>query len=161
MVHTKASKKKLSKMRKGAANPFYGKKHTQEAKDKMSKWTKEFNSKRQYDLAELSISFPCMKDRHYLAGIIDGEGSIRFHKERPFVAVYNCNKDLIDWLLIVVGGKISGKDKRGRQINYCWKIYRTRDVYWLLKLIINILIVKKEDAEKVMLHIENKYGTRI
>ena len=107
MRHTDETKRKLSEMRKGEKNPFYGKKHSPETKAKIAQWTREFNASRQYELNPLSITIPIEPDLSYIAGIVDGEGSIRFHRERPFIAIYNTDTRLMDWLQKKLGGHVN------------------------------------------------------
>lgn len=161
MIHTKETKSKISKSRKGENNPFYGKKHTPETRAKLSANLKKYNQNRTYDLKDISIKIPDINDLHYLAGMIDADGSIRFSKGRPFVAVYNSNNELMNWIINKVGGTISGKDKRGREISYTWRVGATRNVYLLCVALMPILKVKKNDADIVIKHLIEKYGKRI
>lgn len=158
MVHTEATKQHLRSIRAGEKNPFFGKKHLPEAKGKMSKWTKDRNAKRQYEIRKLSIKIPTTTDLYYLAGIIDGEGSIKFKKGRPFIAVYNTNKLLMAWLIHTIGGTYRDADKRGRKVCYTWTISATRDVYALCIALWEALIIKQDDADEVINHLKNKYG---
>jgi len=148
-------------MRKGKKNPFYGKKHSEETKRKMSKWTRKHNANRQYGLKPISVCTPNVNDLHYLAGMIDADGSIRFSKGRPFVAVYNSNKKLMSWLINTVGGRGLSEDKRGREVSYTWRIGATKDVYILCKMLEPILIVKKKDAKTALTFLDKKYGKRL
>jgi hypothetical protein len=162
MRHTEESKNRLSEMRKGKNNPFYGKKHTAEAKEKMRKATKEYNIKRQYSLGPRTIKEIEDRDLMYLAGMVDADGSIRFRKDKyPFVAVYNQSEDLMKWLTTIIGGKVTGKDKRGRKPSYQWTVQGARDVFFLCYSLLPNLIVKGEDAIKVIIYLDNKYGSRI
>jgi len=161
MIHTKATRAHLSKIRKGKNNPFFGRTHTQESKDKMAKWTMERNLSMQYEIRPVTIKIPSSNDLYYLAGIIDGEGSIRFAKGRPFVAVYNGSLLLMKWLVKNVGGTYLAGDNRGRTMNYCWRISAAKDVHHLLTNILNALIIKQDEATEVLNHLRKKYGDRI
>lgn len=161
MKHTDETKKKLSNQRKGKKNPFYGKKHTPETRKKLAENLKKYRENRTYDLKDISISIPKKNDLHYLAGIIDADGSIRFTKGRPFIAIYNVSKPLMNWVIKNVGGSITGKDKRGREVSYQWKIMAAKDVYALCTHLIPILKIKQEDAIKAINHLKEKYGSRI
>lgn len=161
MKHTDKSKKSLSEMRKGENNPFYGKKHSPETRKKLAANLKKYRENRTYDLKDCSISIPNENDLYYLAGMIDADGSIRFAKGRPFVAVYNVSKPLMDWIIKNIGGSITGKDKRGREISYQWKIMAAKDVYSLCICLLPILKIKQEDAKKAINHLKEKYGERI
>lgn len=83
MKHTEETKRKLSEMRKGKKNPFYGKTHTEEAKRKMALATRRRNlSTGQYNLAQQKVTIPKGGALAYFAGLIDADGSIRFVKEK-------------------------------------------------------------------------------
>lgn len=87
----------------------------------------------------------------YLAGIIDGEGSISIMKIRGFytlrLRVNNTNFELIDWLKINFGGFIYLTDKNGnRNAIKTWEV-TSRKAATLLKEIQPLLIVKKEQAK--------------
>lgn len=157
MVHTEETKARLSKMRKGKANPFYGKKHTDATKMLMRKHTKAMNDRGKFSLKSPSIKVILNDDLYYLAGLLDGEGSIRFVKGRPFVAIYNTHKGVIDWVINTVGGCIGGIDKRGRVPAYQWKITSAADVYTLCKMLLPILKIKKEDCKVAIDFLVNKY----
>lgn len=158
MRHTDKTKSRLSKSRKGKNNPFYGRKHTEASKEKMRRWSREKNNSRKYDLSPMSIVIPEGNTLAYISGIIDADGSIRFSKNRPFVAIYNSSKPLMDWACETIGATISAVDKRGRVPGYTWRISASKDVYHLCKAMLPLLIVKKEDCQKVIDFLEDKYG---
>src|ERR1700747_2590374 len=101
-------------------------------------------------------------DRAYLAGIIDGEGSIMMihHKPRPNgngtkweywvlrVSVANTDIRLIIWLLEKFGGGFStGKNKRPNQKDhYQWRLDSKR-AEPILRAALPYLILKREQAE--------------
>ena len=76
MVHAEETKRKLSEMRTGNKNPFYGKHHTEETKARLANATRVYNLSRKYDISPQSIRIPSSQELAYVAGIIDGEGSI-------------------------------------------------------------------------------------
>ncbi len=159
MVHSESTRRKLSEMRKGKNNPFYGKHHTAAAKLKMANWTRRQNAKREYDLNPVSVRVPKNKMwLGYLAGMVDADGSIRSRRGRPFVAVYNTNKRLMGFLCQEIGGKITGTDMRGRVPSYAWQVQAARDVYLLCRSLAPILLVKDGDALTVIDFLEKKYG---
>lgn len=162
MKHTEETKQKLSKIRKGNKNPFFGKKHTPETIAKMRASCKQ-NCKGRLDLADVSIKLPTdLFDLGYFAGIIDGEGSIGLRKQRTFVAVYNNDATLMRWLEENIGGNVGwDADKRGREPNHQWNISAARDVHYLCKTMLPYLKIKKTVAQETMTYLENKYGERL
>jgi hypothetical protein len=95
----------------------------------------------------------------YLAGILDGEGTITVTRNRQYkrptfqyrvrLAVYNTNKSLIDWLCQEFGGTVSCNKSRivGSKDLYVWRLMSLKDIQKLLKECIEFLIVKKRQAE--------------
>jgi hypothetical protein len=161
MKHSKQTKAKLSKARKGELNPFYGKHHSDETKRKMAERTRLFNlTSRKYELSKQSIRIPPEPGLSYLAGVVDADGSIRFRRGRPFVSVYNGCDDLMRWLVKRVGGQYKAGDLRGRVPNCTWSISAARDVYALCKALLPRLLVKQSDARAAMVALESKYGKR-
>ena len=100
MRHTDQTKAKLSEMRRGERNPFFGKRHSDEFRRQQSERTRAFNAKRQYEAAPQQIVVPTdVAILGYLAGMIDADGSIRFRRQKhPFVCIYNTHEPLLDWL---------------------------------------------------------------
>lgn len=162
MKHTQETKEKLSKMRKGENNPFYGKKHTDETKAKMAKITRAFNANRTYALSPVTIIIPNEIELSYLAGIVDGEGSIGFIKEiRATISIYNTDENLMKWIVEKVGGVAKPRGKNGRKPCFHWHLNSARNVYLLCIKLLPFLIIKKEKAEKVITFLEAKYGDKI
>ncbi len=159
MKHTKATKRKLSLMRRGERNPFYGKHHTDSTKARLAKSTREFNlASRKYSIGPRTV-FPISDtDAAYLAGIVDGDGSIGFVKERPRISVYNTDFSMIHWLDTHLGAKGMAVDRRGRTMNYVWYTSAARDVYFLCRRLMPFLIVKHSAAKRVIAFLEGKYG---
>lgn len=94
----------------------------------------------------------------YLAGIIDGEGSIYIQRRKtitgwsyfPRFQIVNTNRKLMEWVHQTFGGLIY--DKPRKHINPKWKMqiewFTTRGLLdELLPLIIPYLIIKREQAE--------------
>lgn len=162
MKHTEQTRQKLSRIRKGNKNPFYGRRHTPETIAKIRASCKQ-NCKGQLDLADVSIKLPVEPfDLGYLAGIIDGEGSIGLRRQRTFVAVYNNDATLMRWLESNIGGNVGwDADKRGREPNHTWSISAARDVYYLCVTMLPYLKIKKTDAQDVTTYLEQKYGERL
>lgn len=160
MRHTAESKAHLSEMRKGDKNPFFGRKHTPETKAKLAKILRENRPGIGFGLSPVQVKIPAGVSLGYFAGLVDGEGSIRFRKKiRPFVAVYNTERRMIDWLLENVGGKASPHDhKRGRLPVWQWHVDSARDVYAVCVAIRDLLMAKQGDADAVISFLKEKYG---
>lgn len=95
----------------------------------------------------------------YFAGIIDGEGTITIAKSNrsiggitPLVSVKNTDKKLINWLLKNVGCKVSEYKPRNERwkLSYRWYTYSVSDVYEIIRMIYPYLIIKKNNAKKVL-----------
>lgn len=115
----------------------------------------------------------------YLAGILDGEGTMGVYKISKHLydfrfAVVNTNIELLEWIKVNFGGSITvhykGDDIRKR--SWKWKLSDKTDIYKLCKVILTFLIVKKDICKLVIEAYEdtfhwdyqrggNKYGIRI
>ncbi|MEK6906531.1 MAG: LAGLIDADG family homing endonuclease [Nanoarchaeota archaeon] len=101
----------------------------------------------------------------YLAGFIDGEGSIIISPPRIRLYISNTNREVLEKIRNFVNcGKvyeINMKNRNKKWNNqYCWTICSHKDV---LKILINLrgkLVVKKEVCEKAIIYIENKRWQR-
>lgn len=90
----------------------------------------------------------------YLAGLIDGEGSITLYLRKKYqslelrVTVYNTYEPVIDWLVSNFGGN---KYKVGRRLNlkhsqeWQWFIC-SEQAYQILKPVSELLVIKKHKA---------------
>lgn len=160
MRHTPETKAALSVARTGANNPFFGRTHTPEARAKMANATRAQNAARQYVLAPCAVTIPAGERLGYLAGLIDGEGSMRFVRSRPFVAVYG-ELVIAEWLRTNIGGVYGKPDCRGRVPNYAWRVGGARDVYAVCRAIRPLLVVKGDDCDQVLTALEARYGNRL
>ena len=95
----------------------------------------------------------------YLAGIIEGEGTITIVKSArligdltPSLSVANTNKDLIDWLLNNVGGRVMSSQPKNKnyKLKYNWITSSVLDVSVIIKMVYPYLIIKKSNAKKVL-----------
>jgi hypothetical protein len=170
MIHTEETKRKLSEMRTGENNPFYGKHHTEETKNKLAKATRAYNFSRAYEIAPFSLHIPSSQEVAYIAGIIDGEGSIVLRHRKsgtrekdiyPSVMVYNNSKELMDWLVASIGGTYRLSDKRGREPGYTWQITAAKDVFTFLNFIIPHLLIKHQKAVEARDYLNEKYGEKL
>lgn len=93
-------------------------------------------------------------DLAYLAGIIDGEGSISASKSRPctenfriFLAVAMCDVGPINLLAQVFGGdvKIDKRQTKTGKFVFRWTVY-CRNAATVLELLLPYLIVKRDRA---------------
>ena len=159
--HTEETKKKLSEMRKGERNPFYGKKHTPETLKKLSEATTRFNKNRTYDIEPMKLKIFDEIVCAYVAGLIDGEGSITAHHGRQVVYIYNCDEGLMRWLRRNVGRDYRVAHENGREPNYIWSAAAARDVYYLLTRVRRYLVIKQGRADIAMKALEEKYGERL
>ena len=89
---------------------------------------------------------------NYLAGILDGEGSIMIYRSRGtyslIVAVYNSEKELMNWLIREYGGSsLESHRERNKKLKhkpeYRWTIMG-RNAYKLLGKLENKMIIKRE-----------------
>jgi hypothetical protein len=162
MFHTKATRRRLSEMRRGERNPFYGRTHSDETKAKMSLWTRQHNARRQYDLEPPRLRPLMAVEAAYLAGIVDGEGTIGFKRGRPFLSVYNTSLVLMRWLQALGGPGITARRTPiARKTCYGWTLAGARDLYILLNALVPFLQIKRQLALDVIAAFEAKYGDRI
>lgn len=161
MKHTAATKRRLSEMRKGKLNPFYGKKHSSETKEKLGVILRSYQANRTYDIAPPTIQVPGGNALAYLAGIVDGEGSIGFRKQSPYIAVYNGDKTLFEWFTEQTSKAPRWTDFRGRVPGWQWSISGANNVYVLCKALLPLLIVKRKNGLAVMKYLEDRYGQRL
>jgi DNA-binding CsgD family transcriptional regulator len=108
----------------------------------------------------------------YLAGIIDGEGSIflgrRCYKGKeyyyPHVSVVNTSLELIKWIMREFGVENKVHEKwhpgaystRRNKLVYVLKICGVSDVLTLLKALRPYLIVKRDKADEVIRYCEER-----
>lgn len=157
MRHTDATKQKLSEMRRGDRNPFYGRTHSPEVRAMLAERASRQNAARQYEAAPQLIRAPEGVSAAYLAGMIDADGSVRFKKGRPFVSIYNTHRPLMGWLMETLGHGSLSSGNVGRERVIAWTIQGARDVHALLCAVRPFLIVKAADADAALAHLRGKY----
>ena len=112
-------------------------------------------------------------EKAYLAGILDGEGSIGISRyQHPqskvphyvtYFSIANTSEELMEWLEEKIFKKISIKRKiKPRKSGFgkkpCYQItIGTKKVYLLLKTILPYLVIKKKRAEKVIEFAEQRF----
>ena len=123
----------------------------------------KYNTKQKTTVRKLS-----MKNRSYIAGIIDGDGCIKLSKNRKgfvtVVQVSNSSIELIKWLKEKIGDfyievREPAKYKDGynhKKIRRTFSINSKIDVKNLLSQIINYLIIKKEKARIVLRYLDGE-----
>jgi hypothetical protein len=87
----------------------------------------------------------------YAAGILDGEGSIYFSRNRtsrwpsPIVSVASTDRELLEWLRFRVGGSIVQKRTYQPQhaVSYDWKLTDRRALEFL-KIVRPFLAIKRK-----------------
>jgi len=122
------------------------------------------------DLRKLTIA-----EKAYFAGIIDGEGSIIFHEDRPktnfCIEVSNTDEKVMIWIqklfapyLKVVYRK--RKRKSGFGVEKNWKdVYQLyiagiMNVYDILRAILPYLIIKRKKAQGALELMKERYNLR-
>lgn len=164
-AHTEATKRKLSDMRRGDKNPFYGRTHTDATKARMAETTRTFNkTTRAYDINPRQIPELLEWQRAYIAGLIDGEGTISLPSGRKPVqlSIANTHRPLIDWLLSTVGGGCSKNTSAiAREPCWQWYLYAARDVAAMIQMTRPFLIIKAERADAALAALTEKYGDRL
>lgn len=106
----------------------------------------------------------------YLAGILDGEGSIYIQSRIrnnsinyfPRFQVVNTNQDLLNWIKEIFGGTVYEKPRK--HLNPKWKMqyewFSNREqLDKILPLLVPFLIIKKKHAE-IMLEFRKTFLTR-
>ena len=92
----------------------------------------------------------------YLAGFIDGEGTIRLRlykqkRDYPCISIANTNYESIQWVKENFGGSIRTRPRKPpRKEIYTWNIENEREILKLLKVLTPYLIIKKENALLVL-----------
>ena len=105
------------------------------------------------------------KDKGYIAGIIDGEGSICLTKEHsdsqfryPNIQVSSTTYEILEYLKTHVGGSISKKTEKNEKYKQSWKwMIKTNLTIELLEQITDYLLVpeKKYRAELIINEYKN------
>lgn len=107
------------------------------------------------------IQIPSSTDLAYIAGILDGEGTIDIrpsfttHKGKKYGPYYivrltisNCDMNLMNYLMEKVGGKFytQRRDNPNHKDVYKWQIFGKNAIY-LLEHLIGYMIIKRQHAE--------------
>ncbi len=102
----------------------------------------------------------------YIAGILDGEGTIYFHKNGPRIIIGNTHRELMEWLSTLLKRNLTqqkGRTPSGERKTPFWvlSVYRKADVLFLLEQISPYVIVKKEKVERAIKMLLEERGSWI
>jgi hypothetical protein len=86
----------------------------------------------------------------YLAGLIDGEGSIMFLNKHWCVKIGMTDEPVIRWLADFGGLFSIEKRPPPRKTPYYWSVHRRHDVLHLLRALLPYLRVKRAKAQQVL-----------
>ncbi|MCD6148481.1 LAGLIDADG family homing endonuclease [bacterium] len=98
----------------------------------------------------------------YVAGFIDGEGSITISVDSkgcvtPRITITNIDIGALDFCREVIGGRICSCTPRGnRRQQYQLHIYRLGDLQRALRMLLPYLIVKHEQGELLLKFVESR-----
>lgn len=102
----------------------------------------------------------------YIAGFVDGEGSICFclgKNMKPTIQFPNTNREVIDWLLkkLTVGGlSVTVREKKNPKWKTLYQIHigGIKNVFDILVKIEPYLIIKKEKARLAIKELKSRYS---
>jgi hypothetical protein len=103
----------------------------------------------------------------YLAGIIDGEGSICWYKQRrgrdqPMLIIVSTTPELMGWLVDIAGAvREKARSDIGSKTCWHWRCGRTSDVLALLEAVEPYLIVKREKARAMREELAERMAARV
>lgn len=130
------------------------------AKKAFAKYWRTYNKVQSVNLSEA--------ERGYLAGIIDGEGTLRVMRAlkswyAPFIQITNTNEALMDWLQRLLGEKGIGhvyherfRKKPNHKLKHVYNIAAVQGVKQILDQIAPLLVIKKEQAKLLLEFISMK-----
>lgn len=100
------------------------------------------------------------EENAYLAGLIDGEGTITLHWRAPhgaglsrMLSISNTYMPVLTWVQERYGGKIRRQSyaaNENQHDGYCWNVYRRPDMERILRAVLPFLVIKKRHAELVL-----------
>lgn len=111
------------------------------------------------------------REAAYLAGLIDGEGTITIHRRRPLpsnqfrlyyrpvVIIINTDLPLLEHVKKICGTGWVGISMHGhgeRKTCYNFQLGRRSEIYWLLTQILDDLFLKKEQGELLLEFINSR-----
>ena len=107
---------------------------------------------------------PTNEDWVYLAGIIDGEGSVQISHHPPYnynvtLSVVNTDKRLIDWMVDRWPAPVHASPRSGRKTCYQWMLHNTHAASILRRVRLH-MIVKREQANLALEFLDQKKSYR-
>jgi hypothetical protein len=105
-------------------------------------------------------------EKAYIAGFIDGEGSILWNEDKPktnpAIFIANTDRGVLEWVkkrFIKGGLSIHKRKYRNPKYKplYQFYIHGIKNVYDILRAIIPYLVIKKAQAQKVVKFLKRKY----
>ena len=111
------------------------------------------------------LPLPEVKDKlkwAYLAGLIDGEGTIRIHKQTVYgynpyfhlrLIISNTSADLMTWLTLNFGGSIDSKGVTSSDKKYMGWYVSAKDVKKVIENTYSFLVVKKKQVQVALNYI--------
>lgn len=94
----------------------------------------------------------------YLAGIIDGEGTICITgRPRMVVAIYNSNPDLLDWIKLHFGGYVNWTPSRKPEWKPIGRVqFADSFAIEILRGVLPFLVLKRRQAKIVLAYHETR-----
>ena len=104
------------------------------------------------ELAPSTIRTLTNEEAAYLAGIIDGEGSIDIRGNKVIIYVGNTDIDMMRWLQQIGANvyEVRATSSISRKRFYTWNVTRRADVRAVLRRVLPYLIIKREKAIRAM-----------
>jgi hypothetical protein len=98
----------------------------------------------------------------YLAGLMDGEGSVFRMNGRPCVQIGMTDEGVIRWLRETLGGNLTlDPRKPPRKQLYRWRVFAQRDVLRFLWAVYPYMRVRRHPAGEAILEIHGKAEARL
>jgi hypothetical protein len=145
--------------RKGAANPFFGHRHTAATKAKQSKATRAFNlTRRKYELKVRSVPELSERAALYLAGLLDGKGTLGKCGRRWCVSIYATDPQWLNALKDMYGGTCCKAGTTPRRALFVWQATSSRDVFYILSRVLPYLKRYNAKAQAILADLQQEYG---
>ena len=96
---------------------------------------------------------------NYIAGFIDGEGTICISGKSPLIGIYNSNVEVMRWLKTKLNFQTLYKIKReGRKIEYSIRLSQKEGITKLLIKLMPYLKIKKQTAKDMIMRLKKESG---